>query len=458
MSTIKQDINAEKSKGVTLRFELRTEKADKDGRVPVRLIYQVKGVRKVHNTGLSLLPACWDIKYQQAIYIDKKSAKRDHPAIDYELFFTETQAKEFNDRLRGIIRTTKEITDRFILDKISFSSNAVIEKLLAVYSPSTKALAPATHVFDFIDKYIEDNKASREPGSMSVYRSLKNHLQNFQIKKQKKVTFDNIDYAFFLEFKNFLIHTKARGAPSGLGNVTIAKQLSTLKTFLNYARMHGIEVQNKYKDFKIKKESLEVIALTDAEFKKVYTHDLSGNRRLDQVRDVFCFACATGLRYSDIKQLKREHIKTDEIRLTVTKTKEPLVIPLNPYSNAILEKYSDQEKPLPVISNDKTNEYVKELCGLAGIDELVQIVRFRGSRRDENTYPKHKLVSCHTGRKTFATLSLEKGMSAELVMKIGGWKSYTSFKRYVNITEEHSKTAMQNTWGQLPWKEMKAAK
>jgi len=56
----------------------------------------------------------------------------------------------------------------------------------------------------------------------------------------------------------------------------------------------------------------------------------------------------------------------------------------------------------------------------------------------------------HTGRKTFATLSLEKGMSAEEVMKIGGWKSYASFARYVNITEKRTKVVMSKAWGVIP--------
>ena len=133
----------------------------------------------------------------------------------------------------------------------------VVDQLTTKHTNTFKTMAPTDQVFNFIDKYIEDNKkASREPGSMSVYRSVKNHLQNFQLQKKKRITFDEIDYSFFLEFQNFLIGTKARGTKEGLGNVTIAKHLSTLKTLLNYARMHGIEVHNKYKDFKIRKAQL----------------------------------------------------------------------------------------------------------------------------------------------------------------------------------------------------------
>ena len=117
-----------------------------------------------------------------------------------------------------------------------------------------------------------------------------------------------------------------------LNNTTTAKQLSTVKTYLNYARKAGHAITEKHKDFKIKRESLEVIALTNEEFETLYNFDFSNNKRLAQMRDVFCFACVTGLRYSDLNLFRREHIKKDEIRLAVKKTKDLLTIPLNGYS------------------------------------------------------------------------------------------------------------------------------
>jgi integrase len=433
----------------TIRFVLRTDKPNKDGYSPIQLIYQLSGVRKYYKTGEKLRPENWNTENQQALYLDKKTAKKLLPQAPYNFLPSNKEIEEINGNLQAIRKDLSDIENRFKLNKEVYSAEMVIDSLKENRTPLTKKKEQTNLVFDFIDQYIQDNKASREPASMCVYKSLKSHLQSFQIDKKKKVTFDNIDYAFFLEFQNYLINIKSKRTPNGLGNVTIAKQLSTLKTFLNYARMQGIEVSDKYKDFKIKKESLEVIALTNEEFETIYNFDLTGNKKLDQVRDVFCFSCATGFRYSDLSQLKREHIKAGEIKLTVTKTKQKLTVPLNPYSHAILEKYSAMHRPLPVISNQRMNQYLKELCKKAEINEPVQIVRFRGARREEKTYPKYELVRVHTGRKTFATLSLEKGMSAEEVMKIGGWKSYASFARYVNITEKRTKVVMSKAWGTI---------
>jgi site-specific recombinase XerD len=452
MDTISTAAPAEKKKKGTIRFEQRTEKEkiDKDGKAPVRLIYQVRGQRKYYNTGQKLLPESWDSKNQQAVYVDRKTAKKLHPAIDYDLLLTDSEAATLNGKLQDLQKLIDSIEQRFEMDKIIYSAEIVIDKLNEIEKPKTKKEAPSNILFDFIDKYIQDHTKTREPGSLIVYRSLKNHLQAYQQETKKKIAFDKIDYSFFQSFQNFLIGrtktVKGKTFPM-LNNTTIAKQLSTVKTFLNYAKKQGINVSDKYKDFKIKKDELEVIALTNEEFEKLFYFDLSNNKKLAQVRDIFCFACSTGLRYSDLDQLKRTHIKQDEIRLTVKKTKEKLTVPLTPYSIAILAKYEAQHRPLPMISNQKLNDYVKELCQLAGITEQVEIVRFRGIKREAITYPKYELIGVHTGRKTFATVSLEKGMSAEEVMAITGHKDYKSFQRYVKVTEQRKKTVMLKAWG-----------
>lgn len=467
MSSIKQAINAEKSKGVTIRFELRNEKKDKNGFVPVRLIFQVENNRKVYNVGQSLLPQCWDKSKQEAIFFDKKTVKSQYPAINYDLFLTEMGAKEFNDRLIEVINDTKAVTDRFILDNKPFDACMVIDKLKENKAPITKKSEPTNILFDFIDKYIEENTAIREPGSLTVYRSMKTHLKAYQDQTNKKVTFDKINYSFFKSFQNFLVsRTKivAKETVPLLNNITIAKQLSTVKTFLNYAKLQNIAISDDYKKFKITKDKLEVIALTNEEFETLYYFDLSNNRRLAQVRDIFCFACSTGFRYSDMNQLKREHIKEDEIILTVIKTGERLTVPLNPYSKAILAKYEEERRPLPItaknkqfITNQRLNTYVKELCKLAGINEPTEIVRSYGIKREAITYPKFDLVGVHTGRKTFVCLSLEKGMSAEQVMACTGHKDYQSFKRYLNVTEKLKKVVMLKAWGgQLKESNLKA--
>ncbi len=125
------------------------------------------------------------------------------------------------------------------------------------------------------------------------------------------------------------------------------------------------------------------------------------------------------------------------------------MIPFNTFSYEVISKYKDRAFPLPLMSNVKLNLYIKELCQIAGINSPVEIIRMYGNRESRNVYPKYELISVHTGRKSFCTLSLEKGMSAEEVMEISGHDDYRSFKRYVDITNQRKKETMRNAWGQV---------
>lgn len=256
-----------------------------------------------------------------------------------------------------------------------------------------------------------------------------------------------MDYDFFLAFQNFLFdHVTAQGKT--LNNITVAKQLSTLKTFLGYAKKSKIEVNEGYRDFVIKRQRLEVIALHEAEFLKVYDLDLSANPRLDRVRDVFCFSCMVGYRYSDLAQFRRHHLKNDDtIVLTSEKVKKQLTSPLNSIAKAILAKYKDDERPLPIISNQKYNDYLTEVFQMAELNEEVETVRFRGAEKVVTVKPKWDLLTSHSGRKSFATMLLAKGVETQLIMELGGWSDFRSFQRYIKINEDMMRNAVQKAWG-----------
>jgi len=438
----------------TLNFVLRTQKTLKNGKAPIYLTYSIHRVRIFNSINrYSVFPNYWDIDSQRAKYIPQREARKLMPDILPNDLLTETEINEINDEIDRVKNNIQEIEKEFNALKMAFSSQMVIDKLKAIdaVSPKTKKEEQTGLVFDFIDQYIIENEDIQEKGSLSVYKSVKNHLKAYQDTTGHKVTFEGIDYSFFQKFQTFLIQrtkkNKAGEVSAMLNNTTIAKALSTLKTFLGYARKHGIKVNNSYRDFTIKREKLEVIALTQEEFDSLLKEDLTDNKRLGKVRDIFCFACSTGLRYSDIAQLKREHIADNFIKLTIKKTKIPLTIPLNSISASILDKYKDLAKPLPIISNQNLNYYIKELCKLTGIDQQIEIVRFYGKKREVKTYRKHDLIHFHTARKTFVTLSLEKGMSAEEVMTISGHEDYKSFSRYVKVTEDRKKVVMLKAWG-----------
>lgn len=433
----------------TLNFLLRTDQKNSNGEHPLVLYIQIHGQKVKISTGIKLIPELWSKEKQEIVDLTRKQK------ADLEKKFGKALPQMvilnfYQDEINRLKMKVRQIENNFIASGIVYDLDMLASKVKESKKEITKKNEPTTLVYDFIDQYITENAPSRVKGSMVVYKSLKKHLKNFQDYRKRMIRFQEMDYQFFQDFQNFLIQWEKVHPETGhvtfLNNVSIGKQIGTLKTFLNYAKRKGIEVNDGFKEFSIKKEKLEVIALTEIEFQKLVNHDLSNNKRLDQVRDIFVFSCATGYRYSDLEQLQRHHIKDDEIRLVITKTKEPSIVPLNQYSRAILEKYSEHLAPLPMISNQKLNTYIKELCKLVGINEQVEIIRYRGAKRESKIVPKYEMISAHTGRKTFVTLSLAFGMAAEVVMKVTGHSDYKSFKRYIEVDEARKRNEMDRAW------------
>ena len=116
----------------------------------------------------------------------------------------------------------------------------------------------------------------------------------------------------------------------------------------------------------------------------------------------------------------------------------------------MLDKYKDTiYEPLPVISSQKFNEYIKKCCKEAEINILVTITRYIGQRRVDKTAPKYEFITSHTARKTFVTNSLILGMKEIVIRNITGHKKESSFRRYVKIAEDFKRQEMDSTWNKI---------
>ena len=230
-------------------------------------------------------------------------------------------------------------------------------------------------------------------------------------------------------------------------NSTISKELAALKWFLKWAKRKGY---NKFSEFelfkpKIKNIQKKIIFLNQSELKKLREFEIpEENKNLEKIRDIFLFQCFTGLRYSDVFNLKKANIRENYIEVTTLKTSENLIIELNKLSKNILERYKDieGEKALPVISNQKMNDYLKELAELAGINDLVTTTYYKGNVRFEEITPKYALLGTHAGRRTFVCNALSLGIPPNVVMKWTGHSDYKSMKPYIDIADEIKATAM----------------
>ncbi|SMO72309.1 site-specific integrase [Solitalea koreensis] len=295
--------------------------------------------------------------------------------------------------------------------------------------------------FEVFEEYIESHKNQCTLGTIKKYKTNLVHLKKFSLKKKYPLEFETLDEGFLKKYIEFFItdlqHT----------NNTIAKNIRILKGFLNWAIEQNYSKNQEFKKFKYKENDGEIIALDWDELMHLYDLKLE-SKSLEHVRDVFCFGCFTGLRFSDIYNLRRENIVNDTITLTTIKTKELTMIPLNDYSREILNRYVDypMEKCLPVISNQKMNDYLKEVGKIAGIDKPITIIRFRGAQRLEKKCKKYEVLTSHVARKTFVTNAYRQGIPTEIIMSITGHKSPEILARYNHIAEEQKREAMKKAF------------
>jgi integrase len=139
-------------------------------------------------------------------------------------------------------------------------------------------------------------------------------------------------------------------------------------------------------------------------------------------------------------------VKENHIEVTTVKTADSLIIELNNHSKTILDKYKDvhfeYDKVLPVITNQKMNDYLKELAELAEINEPVRETYYRGNQRIDEVTPKYALLGTHAGRRTFICNALSLGIPAQVVMKWTGHSDYKAMKPYIDIADDIRANAM----------------
>lgn len=241
----------------------------------------------------------------------------------------------------------------------------------------------------------------------------------------------------------------------GLRNTTIYKTMYNLRMFLRWCNKRGLLNSADFETYRPRLRggdgsAKEVIYLEWEELMRLYEYQFTGNHRgLASVRDVFCFQCFTGLRYSDVAKLKKEDVNLSAGYFTTVtkKTVDSLKIELNKYSRAILERYANEPikrgLALPVISNVKMNVYLKEVGKMVGIDAPQRVVYFKGATRYEEIHPKWELLTTHCGRRTFVVNALMLGIPAEVIMSWTGHKDYKAMRPYIKIVDTLKASEME---------------
>lgn len=425
---------------LSINFYLKKDPKSSRTEQAIYLYIREKGKALNLHTGFWVNPTQWNIKKQEA----KNSfgvRRYGAGAGDLKAFGSpelNTALSDFKDRVQKEIFNIK-----------SKNPAATFGDLKAELMKIFREDKQEKSFFEMLDEFIKVRRNDLAENSLKKFITLQNHLNSFQSAERYQISFKSVNLLFFDKFRDYCFNTLRHT------NNTLHKNVGFLKLFLTWAEARGVDICEDFKKFSAKSEKVDVVYLTEGELMKLYKLDLKSRPSFEKVRDVFCFACFTGQRFSDVSKFNFHDVREDFWNLRTTKTKDVLKIPLNEFSKGILAKYSESGR-LPSISSQKTNQILKDLCKFAGIDELFSIVHYRGATRIEETFPKYELVATHTARRTFVTLSLEKGMRPETLMEITGHKDYKTFKKYIKITSTVKQTEMNDVWRKEP--ELKLAK
>lgn len=425
----------------TVRFFTRTITKDKNALVPIYV--RLRAGRKIDvccKTDILVKPESWSNDTQQA--------RQRAEIFKYQEDGEDKQgAKRFNTRIDGL-RGRIELA---VMD--TPQSDITPEWLTVVIDKYWHPEKYAINLFNYITNFIKSsetrpNAKTGKPVSYKMRREyeatfthLKEYCQNADYWKEpaRFVDFRDIDLNFYSSFTSYLQSKQ-------LAVNTIGKKIQTLKIFLNASKEEGL---NHYEGYKSKmfvaiSEDADTIALNEKELTAIYELDLNDNQRLDKVRDLFLLGCWTGCRFSDLSQIQPENIKEGLLHIRQQKTGHKVVIPLHPVVTAIINKYNGN-LPEP-ISNQKMNDYLKEVAEAAKINETVHKQMTKGGVTVSKAHKKFKLVTTHCARRSFATNLYNQGLPTLSIMAVTGHKTEEAFLRYIKITPEEHARKLQGVW------------
>ena len=279
-------------------------------------------------------------------------------------------------------------------------------------------------ILDLFKKHNDDVKQlvgiSKTIATYRKYEVTRRHLAEFIQSKYNisDIAINEITPMFITDFELYL-RTTCKCSYN-----TTAKFMQFFKRIILIARNNGILIGDPFANYKIRLEKVDRGYLTEDEIKIILKKKMV-SERLENVRDLFIFSCFTGLAFSDIHGLRKEHIVEDSngvrwIRKGRQKTKIMCNIPLMEVPLKILEKYTTNEYCrkhgvlFPVLCNQKMNACLKELADICGIK---------------------KTLTTHVARHTFATFALANGVSIESVAKMLGHTNVQMTRHYARVLD-----------------------
>lgn len=373
-------------------------KANSKGKAPIRIRLTINNKSVNLSTGIYIKEDFWDRK--------KARVKTKHPKASY----LNKQIREFEEQIFKIWEDLK-----YQGESIS------VQRVKDLLRNKSKIKMGLIQLIDFHLDYIKQRLHKQYSlSTLKQFGTLKNKIEKFLSIKYACTDFDieKLNYEFITRFEAYLTSADKNSIN------TTSKYVTRLRTVINVALKNQWLKVDPFAKYKGKNEPSNRKFLTSEELFRIENLDLSESPRLEMVRDIFMFMCYTGLSYCDMESLKEDNVLigiSGKQFLTIErgKTKQRCTIPLFEKSKLLITKYQanpiclNKNRLFPMISNQKTNFYLKEI----------------GAKTEVS-----KPLTCHIARHSFATISLENHVPIETLSKVLGHSSIRTTQIYGKIT------------------------
>ncbi len=379
-----------------ITFYLRKDKMKKNSFTPIFCRITIAGEAVSFNIHKDIRAELWDMENHKASGNSR-------------------EARDVNQVL-DVCRTILHNKYRDIFEKDNFvTAEKLKNSYLGISTDNAILLILFRDLIKDIEALVGINKTK---ATLQKYKVTYTRLSEFMKFKYNisDINVKEIKYQFISDFEIYL-RTQANCSPN-----TTAKFIQFFKRVILIARNNGWMLHDPFANYKIHIKKVDRGYLTDQELERIRNKEF-GIERLEKVRDIFVFACMTGLAYVDTYKLTYDNIRTGVdgklwIMTKRAKTDTVVTVPLLDVALSIIEKYRNQQKDdkvLPTLSNQKMNSYLKEIGTVCEIE---------------------KRLSFHLARHTFAsTTTVAKGVSIEAVSKMLGHTNIRTTQIYARVTE-----------------------
>ena len=385
---------------ISILFYLKRAKANAQGLAPIFQRITINGRRLDNSTGKFVDPSKW------------------HPEMS-KMRGNSEEARLINGHLDNL-RTKILIAEKELNKKDIPVNLETLKNMLLGTKERHRLLVP---IFEEHNNKIKELLGIEyAPGTYERYQTSLKHTKDFLNWKYSISDIDitKIDHAFITDYEFYLRSVRK------CANNTAVKYIKNFNKIIKLCLANDWLEKNPFANYKSKVKEVERVYLSEVEIQNIINKDFK-TERLSLVRDIFLFSCFTGLAYIDVKNLTKSHISIgiDGDKWIFThrqKTESASKIPVLPVTQMIIDKYADhpqainEEKLLPILSNQKMNAYLKEIAAVCEIE---------------------KELTFHIARHTFATtVTLTNGVPIESVSKMLGHKNLRTTQHYAKVLDK----------------------